>query len=396
MTNALTTQTRSLAIPESCLFSPAALSIPAAITKEDFQKLGAALVALDTADGLWTCDLAHFAITRWGKEEGGALACTATGYTKSTCKKLAYIAERFTPEHRPDGFTRAHFKALLPFPQDWLNTWVPTVANRRLSAKGIRALAVEQFGSDPSQRPSKKTRAIHIQATIFEQLRELNQTQPSALAEAIITAWLGKSPEEQSDCLAVAAESKRVQKNERQRKRNAKKAEREAEKAAIRDKREAEALARKAERQAFYEAEAVKKEAEKLARKAAEEQRRAAKKKTEHCAKIAAYTASQGKPSQWLTKEEADAVIVGNTALESYSCDCGQYHIRKAQRSTEGLAERDGNDIQSAQPHPETSAATETHPAWNSSDEGPNRLTYAERRRQQIASGAGEPIPAKA
>src|SRR5271156_1316188 len=122
MSNALVVSQRKLALPDCARFNPVALEISGSCTQDEFRRLGAALVALDTADGLWTCDLAQFAITRWGKDEGVELAHTATGYTKGTCKKLAYIAARFTPEHRPDGFTRAHFKALLPFPQDWLNT----------------------------------------------------------------------------------------------------------------------------------------------------------------------------------------------------------------------------------------------------------------------------------
>jgi hypothetical protein len=398
MSAALTVQPRHLAIPESCLFSPAALSIPAAISKEEFQKLGAALVALDTADGLWTCDLAHFAITRWGKEEGAEIARVATGYRACTVLKLAYIAERFTPEHRPDGFTRAHFKALLPFPQDWLNTWLPTVASRRLSAAGIRALAVEQFGSDPSQRPMRKMRAVSIPAALFARLAEVSPTQKvSTLAEAIFIEWLSKSPEEQQFSIAVAAEQKREQKNERQRQRNAKRAEREARKAALRDKRDAEKLAQKAERQAFYEAERVKRDAEKAAERDKREAEKAAlkaeqrdkrdaeklaqkaereafyeaervkreaektaavaakakKKAVAHCAKIAQYTERQGKPSQWLTKAEADEVIKSAPHLESYACDCGQFHIRRAV----GACPSDGKLSDDTSPSSQTSAA---------------------------------------
>ena len=58
-------------------------------------------------------------MNKFGIVDGVELSHAATGYTKGTCKKLAHIASRFTPEHRPDGFTRAHFKALLPF-QDGL------------------------------------------------------------------------------------------------------------------------------------------------------------------------------------------------------------------------------------------------------------------------------------
>jgi hypothetical protein len=361
MSAALTVQHRHLAIPESCLFSPAALSIPAAISKEEFQKLGAALVALDTADGLWTCDLAHFAITRWGKEEGAEIARAATGYTACTVRKLAYIAERFTPEHRPDGFTRAHFKALLPFPQDWLNTWLPTVANRRLSASGIRALAIEAFGSDPSQRPMRRTRAVRIPTSLFTRLAEVSPTRKvSTLAEAIFIEWLCKSPEEQQFCIAVAAEHKRQEKNERERKRTERKALKQVAAAALRDRREAEQLAQKAERQAFYEAERVQREAERAAAVAA----KAKKKAVAHCAKIAQFTERQGKKSQFATQAEADAVIKNAPHLESYACDCGQFHIRRAV----GACPSDGKPSDHAEPRP----------------------TYAERRAAQKESAQAE------
>jgi hypothetical protein len=366
MSAALTVQQpRHLALPDCARFNPVALEISGSCTQDEFRRLGAALVALDTADGLWTCDLAQFAITRWGKDEGVELAHTATGYTKGTCKKLAYIAERFTPEHRPDGFTRAHFKALLPFPQDWLNTWLPTVASRRLSASGIRALAVEQFGSDPSQRPMRKMRAVSIPAALYARLAEVSPTQKvSTLAEAIFIEWLGRSPEERQFCIAVAAEQKREQKNERQRKRNAKRAEREAERKAARDKREAEALARKEEIAAFKEAERTKLSADKEAERAAAIAAKAKKKAVAHCAKIAQYTERQGKPSQWPTKAEADEVIKNAPHLESYACDCGQFHIRRAV----GANPSDGNE----------SADTLTRP------------TYAERRAAQKESAQAE------
>ena len=132
-------QPRRLALPDACLFAPTELSIPDSLSQADFQKLGTALCKVDSASDLWVCDYIAHGIRQWA-DAGLALSKAATGYTKGTCKKLAYIAQRFTPEHRPAGFTRAHFKGLLPFPQDWLNTWLPTVSVR-VSSNGIRALA---------------------------------------------------------------------------------------------------------------------------------------------------------------------------------------------------------------------------------------------------------------
>jgi hypothetical protein len=210
----------NLAIPAGALFHPKMLTIGVSTSRAEYQRLGQGLSRLDDASQLWSCDFCLFGIRNWGKEDGLQLAHEATGFTKGTCKKLAYIAERFTPEHRPDGFTRAHFRALLPFPQDWLNTWLPTIENRRPSSKGVRALAIEAFGSDPSQRPSlKKMTSVSIPSALYARLVELNATHPSELVEAIVTAWLTTSPEEQASALAVAVEIKRERKNQRSRER---------------------------------------------------------------------------------------------------------------------------------------------------------------------------------
>jgi hypothetical protein len=228
---AITVAHADLALPRGAMFHPKMLQIGVSTSREQYQQLGAGIQKIDDASQLWSCDYCLFGLRTWGKEEGLELAHAATGYTKGTCKKLAYIAERFTPERRPDGFTRAHFKALLPFPQEWLNTWLPTVANRRLTSKGVRALAIEAYGSDPSQKPTTgKTRTVRISCAVYAQLVELNATQPASLAEAILTTWLSTSPEEQSACLAAAAEIKRERKNTRHRNRIAAKKAKKAEK----------------------------------------------------------------------------------------------------------------------------------------------------------------------
>lgn len=337
MSNALVVSpSRSLDLPLGALFSPKELVVGPSTTKAEYQRLVSGLAKIDDAEKIWICDALLWSMNKFGIVDGVELSHAATGYTKGTCKKLAHIASRFTPEHRPDGFTRAHFKALLPFPQEWLNSWLPTVSNRKLSASGVRQLAIEQFGSDPSRRPVKKTRNVSISATLYAALRELNQTQPSALVEAILTAWLSAPPEEQSACLAVAAESKKEAKNEHQREKRAKDAEKIAEKNAARDAREAEALKAKEEKKEFYAAERLKREAECVARKAEKIAAREAAKRSRHCDDVALYAESLGKEVRWPTKEEADEVAVKFSAargylIESFLCDkCSQWHVQRA------------------------------------------------------------------
>lgn len=204
-------------LPVGALFHPKTLTIGASTSRAEYQRLGAGLQKIDDAGEIWSCDFCLFGIRNWGEKEGLELAHGATGFTKGTCKKLAYIAERFTPEHRPDGFTRAHFRALLPFPQDWLNEWLPTVEKLRLSSKGVRALAVEAFGGDPSIRPVKTLTSVRIPSALFARLQQLNTTHPAALVESIVTSWLDSSPELQASALAAAAEIRRERKNERSR-----------------------------------------------------------------------------------------------------------------------------------------------------------------------------------
>jgi hypothetical protein len=200
----------------------------------------------------------------------------------------------------------------------------------------------------------RKMRAVSIPAALYARLAEVSPTQKvSTLAEAIFIEWLGRSPEEQQFCIAVAAEQKRQQKNERQRQRNAKRAEREAERKAARDKREAEALARKEEIAAFKEAERTKLSADKEAERAAAIAAKAKKKAVAHCQKIAEFTKRQGKHSQWATKSEADEVIKNAPHLESYACDCGQFHIRRAV----GACPSDGKLSDDTSPSSQTSAA---------------------------------------
>jgi hypothetical protein len=294
----------SLALPAGAMFHPKMLTIGASTDRAEYQQLGAGISKIDDAGKIWVCDWALWGLRKFGQEDGLELAHAATGYTKGTLKKLAYIAERFAPEHRPDGFTRAHFKALLPFPQDWLNTLLPTVSNRRLSASGIRALAQEAFGSDPSLRPTRKTRAVSIPSALYTRLAEVSPTRKvCVLVEAVLDAWLSKPPEEQASALAVAAESKRERKNERQRNRT--------------------------------------------------------------------------------KKQKAEEPGTADVRYQLKLYEAAQKAAREAQKAPVGDRRTEGNDFQSAQPHPETSATTDIP-----------RPDYETRRKQQIEAGA-QPIPAK-
>lgn len=407
MSAALTVQPRHLTLPECCLFAPTELQIGPALSQTEFSRLGKALSSVDQASDLWACDYALAGQKRWGVD-GLKLAHEATKLSIGYLKVGARIAERFDPSRRFPNLTRHHYRCLVPFPVEFTDAWLPTVIDRNLSAKLLRAVAVEAYGSDPCKcRAQNEHRTVLIRQVLYARLKELSPIPKTAVfIEEVLEDWLSTAtPEMQTRVAAAIITREETWHQQRRVARNAKKAEKLAAKAAARDKRDVEQLAQKAERQAFYEAERVEREAERASAVAA----KAKKKAVAHCAKIAKFTERQGKPSQWATKSEADEVAARfsegkSYSLESYACDCGQFHIRRAV----GACPSDGKSSDDTSPSSQTGAPTETLPTWNwghvkrasapawdSSDEGPDRLPYDQRRAAQIAAGAGEPIPVK-
>lgn len=204
-------------------------------------------------------------------------------------------------------------------------------------------LAVAEFGSDPhTKRAEPEKRNVSIRAELWVRIQQYSPTQQiHQLVEVILEDWLSTVTPEQEERVAAALamrgewNQQRIiaAKNAKKAEKLAAKEQRDAERKAARDKKEAEALARKTERDAWYAAEQVKKAAERAEKEAARERECAARKTVkvaEHCAKIARYTESLGKKSQWATQAEVDEVIRLAPHLESYACDCGQFHIRRA------------------------------------------------------------------
>lgn len=328
MSAALTVQPRHLTLPECCLFAPTELQIGASLSQTEFSRLGKALSSVDQASDLWACDYALAGQKRWG-DDGLKLAAAATKLSIGYLKVGARIAERFDPSRRFPNLTRHHYRCLVPFPVEFTDAWLPTVIDRNLSAKLLRAVAVEAYGSDPCKcRAQNEHRTVLIRQVLYARLKELSPIPKTAVfIEEVLEDWLSTATSEMQARVAAAILAREETWHQRRRaERNAKKAEKLAAKERLRTKREAEKLAEKEEKQAFYEAERVKREAEKAAQIAA----RKAAKAAEHCAKIARFTESRGKKSQWATQAEADEVIRLAPNLESYACDCGQFHIRRA------------------------------------------------------------------
>jgi hypothetical protein len=189
---ALTVQQRHLSLPSQCLFAPTELSIPASISKSEFSRLGRALSQIDQADALWRCDYALAGIQQFGKEQGLALAAEATKLTEFNLYKCSFVARKFPPHKRFPSLLFSHYRDLLPFPDEFLDKWLPENADKKCSPRSLRALAVAAFGREPhTGKPKPKKRAISIRAELFARIQQHSPTQQvHQLVEEILESWL--------------------------------------------------------------------------------------------------------------------------------------------------------------------------------------------------------------
>jgi hypothetical protein len=198
MSAALTLQPRHLALPDACLVTPSQLSIPRSISKEDFLAVAAKLKALGQAEDFWLADAASFA-KKW--DDGLQLMAETVGRTKYHLVRVSQIAERFTPAKR-FSYTVAHLRALMPFPDEFLDRFLPSAANLNLSVKALRARAETEFGSNPYKPQQPKKRSVPLRASLLAQLSERAPRKVSVLVERICDEWLSKSTEQQASLLA--------------------------------------------------------------------------------------------------------------------------------------------------------------------------------------------------
>lgn len=382
MTTALAVQQRHLQLPDACLFAPTELSIPAELSQSDFSRLGKALASVDQASDLWACDYALAGQKRWG-DEGLKLAATATKLSGGYLKTGARIAERFDPSRRFPNLTREHYRGICCFPVEFTDKWLPTVAEKGFSARTLRALCVEAYGSDPKEgytRSQNKKRGVRISTTLYAQFQERSPIPKVAIfIEQVLEDWMSTATTIEHERVAAALEMRGEWNHQRiVAERNRKKAEKLAvkeaaaarakaryeEKRAARESekvaREAEALRCKAERDAWYEAEQVRKAAEReqkrVEREAAQAQRAAAEQRaSEHKQRLKAsektvkginpfHGSCGGRgvnrkhrlsgASNYSTMEEAAIAAEKYTAakgydFEAFECQtCHSHHIR--------------------------------------------------------------------
>ena len=185
-TSALTVQQRHLALPEACLFAPSQLSIPRSISKEDFLVVAAKLKTVANAEDFWLADAAHFA-KKW--DDGLQLMAETVGRTKYHLVRVAQVAERFVAARR-FSYTVAHLRWLMPFPDEFLDRFLPSAANLNLSVKALRARAENEFGENPYKPKKPKKRNVPLRADLWARLSEHAPTKVSALIDFILEDWL--------------------------------------------------------------------------------------------------------------------------------------------------------------------------------------------------------------
>jgi hypothetical protein len=205
METTLTVDRRHLALPDSCLFAPTELVIGSSLSQNEFSRLGTALASVDQASDLWACDYALAGRKRWGLE-GLKLASTATRLSVGYLKISARIAERFDPARRYANMTREHYRGLCCFPVAFTDAWLPTVCDKGFSARSLRALCVQAFGSDPKAGYSKnKKRSIALPETLYARLKESSPIPKTAVfIEEVLTDWANNATPEQTARVAAA------------------------------------------------------------------------------------------------------------------------------------------------------------------------------------------------
>jgi hypothetical protein len=192
---ALAVQHRHLSIPDAALFSPMELQIAKNCSEADFARIVRAVSQLDTAGDLWVCDGAFYAINSWGKNKGLKIMTDATGYKKLSLYNSHFVALNFPPSKRFPGYKANHYATMIPFPVEWRDAFLARHAGENLTCRGLRLLAVREFGSEPAGRDeATKVKKRHV--TMPEELYERVRTQVGkygnvcTLVENMLEKWL--------------------------------------------------------------------------------------------------------------------------------------------------------------------------------------------------------------
>jgi hypothetical protein len=367
-------------------------------------RIGKALSSIDTASDLWACDFALHGMRQWGKDEGLALAESATGLSQHFLRRCARIAERFTPEKRYAGLNRNHYRKLLPFDAAQIDAWLPTVNFERLSAGALRALAVEKFGKPKKSHELRdKGHGLYIRESLWAALAPIATSRKVVpLIEMILEEWLKNPPAAQAIVRAVD-ESQRRRKSEnrppsteesrekdaaRMRERRA-----EAKNDAVGDTETSDPQADDVVARPTY---AERRAAQSAAKEKVRAEKRVERVKNQSIRGIEISlhgSCAIGKTSKWLTLEEASTAAARyeaakNYPIEGFKCDkCNFFHICCDEaRMAEAFA-RAKQRAREIQAH--VGSVESDDPASSYAETRPN---YAQRRAEQKESASPEAL----
>lgn len=193
---ALAIQERHLTIPQCALFSPIELQIAANCSEADFTRTCKLVAALGTANDMWIADASFYAIEHFGREHGLKIAAEATGYKSFSLAKSARVSEAFPPQKRFPDYSFNAYRFLLPFPVEWRDAFLARHVGESLTSRGLRLLAVKEFGSEPYKAARVKKRTVEIAEDIYEQVRTRigKDGKIYFLVENMLKRWLAQTP----------------------------------------------------------------------------------------------------------------------------------------------------------------------------------------------------------
>ena len=206
----------SIAHIPGALFCPTELQIGPTTTRAEYERLGKALAALETADDLWMCDFTLWGLTRFGRDEGLAIACAATKMSKHYLGRCARIAQVFTPDRRRPELNKTHYMKLLAFDQEKIDGWLPTVDLKNVSARSLYLLAVDAFGKPDPKTQSPQGKSVWVREDLWARLAPHAPSRKiSTLVELILEHWLA-SPQTEQEIITADLEQRRVKHNANQ------------------------------------------------------------------------------------------------------------------------------------------------------------------------------------
>ncbi len=172
------------------------MHIPTGCTRAQFIHIVKESLREDAASSMHVADCALFAINAWGREAGLDVTVEATGYKRTTLLAASTVAVSFLPEKRYT-YSFQHLKQMLPFPVDFRDAFLVRHAGENLAVHNLRALAVEEYGSEPCERRKKPTKSISIDEGIYRvAFIRLKRKRLCVLVENLLRNWLKSHPEE--------------------------------------------------------------------------------------------------------------------------------------------------------------------------------------------------------